>query len=170
VLRLLPAEGQRMFTALLSNTASPNMLHAGSKVNVIPSHASAMIDCRLLPGQTPADAMREILAITGHHVTLEVEHTSTGASFPIDTPLYRLLEKATRKMAPEGVIAPMIMPGATDASEYQRAGIIMYGYTPGVLPADFSWIKLPHGHDERIPINAIRTGIPALWQVINEFC
>jgi acetylornithine deacetylase/succinyl-diaminopimelate desuccinylase-like protein len=64
----------------------------------------------------------------------------------------------------------MIATGATDAVEYQRAGMIVYGFTPGVLPVDYPLIKLAHGHDERYPISAIRSGLPALWRVASEFC
>ncbi len=60
------------------------------------------------------------------------------------------------------------MPGGTDASEYQRAGIQMYGFTPGILPEGFPTVKLGHGHDERLPISYIRSGLPVLWEVVNE--
>ncbi|MEW5870152.1 MAG: M20/M25/M40 family metallo-hydrolase [Chloroflexota bacterium] len=166
----LPAEARSLFGAMLTNSVSATMLQAGTKVNVIPSTAHADLDCRLLPGQTMQDAMREIRAITGDKLELEPLITSSGASFSMDTPLYRLLEQATRRMDPQGVVVPMLMPGATDACEYQKAGITVYGFTPGVMPQDFSIAKLAHGHDERLPLSAIRTGLPALWEVVSEFC
>ncbi|HSQ26260.1 MAG TPA: M20/M25/M40 family metallo-hydrolase [Anaerolineales bacterium] len=169
-LGLVPEETRGAFLSMLSNSVSPTVLKAGSKSNVIPSEAEAQIDCRLLPGYKPEDAIREILEITGDKVKLEPLYTSDGAEFSTDTPLYRLMEKATHKMDPEGVVVPMMIPGATDAFEYKRAGIIVYGYSPGILPADFPMIKLVHGHDERMPISAYRSGLPALWQVVSEFC
>jgi acetylornithine deacetylase/succinyl-diaminopimelate desuccinylase-like protein len=155
--------------ALLTNSVSPTMLKAGAKANVIPSQAEATLDCRLLPGQTSEDAKAEILAIAGDRISLDIVHTSGGAAFPVDTPLYRLMEEATHQMDPEGLTFPMLMPGATDASEYKRAGICMYGFTPVILPPDLPLAKMAHGHDERIPISAIRAGLPALWQVVSEF-
>lgn len=169
-LKALPEESRVLFTALLSNTVSPTMLTAGLKANVIPSVAEANLDCRLLPGQTPQDALREILDITGDKVTLEPIMTTAGTSFPTEDPFYRSMEKATQKMDPSGVVVPLLLPGATDASEYQRLGMKIYGFTPGILAQDFRWTKLAHGHDERIPINAIRTGLPAIWEVVSEFC
>jgi acetylornithine deacetylase/succinyl-diaminopimelate desuccinylase-like protein len=170
ILRLMPETSRNLFVALLSNTVAPTILNAGAKTNVIPSTAEASLDCRLLPGQTPEDGIREILAITGGKVKLEPITTSEGTEFPTNTPLFRALEKAARQMDPTGVVVPNLMPGATDASIYQRAGIKMYGFTPGILPEDFPWTKLAHGHDERLPVSAIRSGLPALWQVIREFC
>lgn len=169
-LGFLPDEPKRLFNAMLTNTVSPTILKAGNKTNVIPSIAEAEIDCRLLPGQTAEDAIQEILAITGRNVHLEPLVTSKGAEFPTDTPLYKQMEKALLKMDPNGVVTPMLMPGASDAAEYQRAGIIVYGFTPGIVPPDFPLIDMAHGHDERLPVSYIRSGLPALWDVVSEFC
>jgi acetylornithine deacetylase/succinyl-diaminopimelate desuccinylase-like protein len=170
VVKFSKGDAGRIFVPILSNSVSPTVLRAGQKANVIPSTAQADLDCRLLPGQTPDDAIREIKAIIGEGFDLEVLFASTGAEFSTATPLYKLLEKATRTMDPQGITFPLMMPGATDAVEYKRAGITVYGFTPGVLPEEFPILKLTHGHDERIPISFIRSGLPALWKVINEFC
>ena len=170
LLKVAPPRLKTLLGPMLADTVTPTMLQAGAKINVIPSTAEARLDCRVLPGQKPADAMREILDITGPGVQLETTFTTAGAEFPTDSPLYKLLEQATRRMDPGGVIAPMLMAGATDASEYQRAGITVYGFTPGILPEDYPLVKLGHGHDERLPVSFIESGLPVLWEVINGFC
>jgi acetylornithine deacetylase/succinyl-diaminopimelate desuccinylase-like protein len=170
LLRLLPAEQRNLFTALLSNSVSATMLQAGSKVNVIPSKAEAQLDCRLLPGQRPEDAMREIQKVMGEEIELQPFMTTESTNFSTDTPLYRLMETAIQRMDPGGAVMPTLLPGATDASQYARAGIQIYGFTPGILPEGFSVTRLAHGHDERLPISAIRSGLPALWDVVSEFC
>ncbi len=170
VLRFAPPESRSLLAALMSNSVGPTVLQAGGKTNVIPSLAEAHLDCRLLPGQTPEGAMREILAVTGGGVELEPIKITDGNQTPTDTPLYRLLERATRQMDPQAIVFPMVSTGATDAVEYKRAGIKVYGFTPGIFPEDFPWLKLPHGHNERIPVSAIHSGMPALWQVASEFC
>jgi acetylornithine deacetylase/succinyl-diaminopimelate desuccinylase-like protein len=73
-------------------------------------------------------------------------------------------------MDPGGLFIPMLMPGATDACQYQRAGIKVYGFTPGILPPEIPLMQMAHGHDERIPISFIETGLPVLWDVVSEFC
>jgi acetylornithine deacetylase/succinyl-diaminopimelate desuccinylase-like protein len=166
----LPSEGRQLFGALLTNTVSATMLKAGVKVNVIPSQAEANLDCRLLPGQTAQDAIGEIRAVMGERIAFEPIMTSPGAQFSMDTPLYRLLENATRRMDPAGIVMPMLMPGATDAAEYQKVGMTVYGFTPGIMPEGISLIKMAHGHDERMPIAAIRSGLPTLWEVVSKFC
>jgi acetylornithine deacetylase/succinyl-diaminopimelate desuccinylase-like protein len=80
------------------------------------------------------------------------------------------MENATRQMDPGGIVVPFMMAGATDASEYQRAGITVYGFTPGKMPADFPLVKLLHAHNERLPVSFIESGLPVLYQVVSEFC
>jgi len=170
LLARLTGRNKTLLTAFTTNTCSPTVLRAGSKTNVIPSEAEVQLDCRKLPGQSVEDVKREILAITGNKVTLEVLQASEGAEFSTETPLDQAMERATRQMDPGGVIIPMLMPGATDASVYQKTGIKIYGFTPGLLPPDFPALAMAHGHDERLPVSFISSGLPTLWQVINEVC
>ncbi|MBN2145789.1 MAG: M20/M25/M40 family metallo-hydrolase [Anaerolineales bacterium] len=170
LLRQAPPQLKPLLVAMVSNTFTPSILKAGMKTNVIPSTAEAAIDCRTLPGQTPEDVLREMYAITGRKVTLEPVYVQAGSEFSADTPLYRLLERHTRAMDPQAIVVPFMMVGATDAKEYQRAGITMYGFTPGMLPAELPLMKMAHGHDERIPISFFESGMPVLWNVVREFC
>ncbi|MCU0486159.1 MAG: M20/M25/M40 family metallo-hydrolase [Anaerolineales bacterium] len=166
----MKGSGRNFLNALTTNTISATMLEAGSKVNVIPSSAEVALDCRLVPGQTSEDVIREIKAITGDKVELEVAYASSGAAFSTETPLYKIMQQAARKMDPEGIVIPMMMPGATDASQYRRAGMTIYGFTPGILPPELPIMSMAHGHDERIPVSYIESGLPVLWEVITQFC
>jgi acetylornithine deacetylase/succinyl-diaminopimelate desuccinylase-like protein len=170
LLNSLSGESVNMLKALVTNTVSPTILRAGSKVNVIPSVAEADIDCRLLPGQTPEDGIKEIKQIVGEDIEMETVYTTSGAEFPTDTPFYKLLENKTRQMDADGLVIPMLMPGATDACQYQNAGIKVYGFTPGILPPGMPIMQMAHGHDERMPISYIEAGLPVLWNVVTEFC
>jgi acetylornithine deacetylase/succinyl-diaminopimelate desuccinylase-like protein len=170
VLDKLKGDSRNMLSALVTNTVTPTMLRAGSKVNVIPSGAEADFDCRLVPGQSAEDVIREIHQIVGDGIELEPVYTTSGAEFSTDTLLFKLMERRTRKMDSGGLVIPMLMPGATDACQYQNAGIKMYGFTPGVLPPGMPIMQMAHGHDERIPISFIESGLPVLWDVVNEFC
>lgn len=168
ILDRLPDETRSLLASMITNTVAPTMLAAGHKANIIPTVAEAYLDCRMLPGQSVEDLMREILAITGDQVVLESLAAGTGTEFLVDSPFYRTLETAGRNMDPGGLFVPMLSPGATDASEYQRTGVQMYGFTPGVLPEGFPTIQVVHGHDERLPISFIRSGLPVLWEVLTR--
>jgi acetylornithine deacetylase/succinyl-diaminopimelate desuccinylase-like protein len=108
--------------------------------------------------------------VVGPGLKLEVLTSTGGTEFSSDTEMYRVMAKATQAMDPAGLIFPMLMMGATDACQYQHAGIAMYGFTPGLLPKDFPLASLGHGHDERLPLSYIESGLPVLWQVVQEIC
>jgi acetylornithine deacetylase/succinyl-diaminopimelate desuccinylase-like protein len=163
-------QAHTMLTAMLTNTCTPTVLKAGSKTNVIPSTAEVHLDCRKLPGQSVDDVQREVMAACGGGVSLEPMLVTDGAEVSAETPLYAALERCTRKMDAQGIIIPFLMPGATDACQYRKAGIQTYGFTPGYVPPEFPTMTLGHGHDERLPVAFIESGLPALWDVINEVC
>lgn len=170
VLNRMSGPTRYMLLALTTNTISPNLLKAGIKENVIPSEAEVTLDCRTLPGQTGKDAMREVKAIMGDDIELEEVVSWQGTEFSTDSDLYRLMVRETQKMDPSGTVIPMLMPGATDAHHYQRAGIKVYGFTPGILPPELPVLKMAHGHNERMPVKFVETGLPTLWNVVHDFC
>ena len=66
VLKTLPDRNvANALRALLHNTASPTILQAGSALNVIPSEATAQLDCRIVPGQTVTTLTNELRARIG---------------------------------------------------------------------------------------------------------
>ncbi|MBI5479515.1 MAG: M20/M25/M40 family metallo-hydrolase [Deltaproteobacteria bacterium] len=162
----------RTFAALLSNTATPTVLRAGDKTNVIPGEASAEIDGRLLPGQSARDLVNEVAEVLGPAVELSVIRAHEAAEFPAETPLFRLLERALRRHDHGAVPVPAMIPGFTDASQWRRLGTICYGFSPVRFPRD-SGVKfsdLFHGRDERTPVAGFRWGLGVLFDVVREFC
>src|SRR5262249_34996089 len=71
LLRIPPDKGQAAsLAAALSNTATPTVLRAGAKTNVIPGFAEAEVDGRSLPGQTAADLVAEVRKVIGEDVEI----------------------------------------------------------------------------------------------------
>ncbi len=73
---------------------------------------------------------------------LETLDTSVGPQVPLDSALYKVMEKSLRKMDPEGVIIPYMSPGASDAVEYNKGGIKVYGFSPGIVPDGFPLCRI----------------------------
>ncbi|OGO26580.1 MAG: hypothetical protein A2136_05360 [Chloroflexi bacterium RBG_16_54_11] len=161
---------RNIMTAWVTNNIFLKSVQAGTKDNLDTSIAEVDLSCRLIPGQNPEDVKREIRQIVGEEIELEVTHTINGTEFSTETSLFKLLEKRTKQMDPGGIVVPMLFPGGTDACYYQNAGITVYGFTPGKLLANIPVMTLVHGHDERIPISLIESGLPVLWDVVTEFC
>jgi acetylornithine deacetylase/succinyl-diaminopimelate desuccinylase-like protein len=71
---------------------------------------------------------------------------------------------------PDGVPLPMLAPYATDAKHLARIGVPTYGFSPLKLSAEDSLLELMHGDDERVSVEALRFGLPVLWEAVIRFC
>ena len=174
VVRLVPDLSiARSLGALLTNTASPTVVRAGSKVNVIPGVAELEIDGRLLPGQTADDFLRELRAVLGDDVELEVVKTAPPTvTEPIESPLFDTIRRQIVAREPDAVVVPYMIPGFTDGAYFSRLGAKWYGFAPLKIEAGsgIRFADMFHGNDERIPIAGLHWGVEVLDAVIREFC
>ena len=155
--------------AMLRNTASPTMLEAGKKVNVIPSRAKAHVDGRILPGQTLETFLAEVQRVVGPDVKINVFDHHEGTLFDTDTPLYDTICEVIAERDPGGTPVPYMVPGFTDSFAYARLGAICYGFSPVRLGPDLDFTRMYHGHDERIPIDGFKWGLRTLYEVVARF-
>lgn len=163
---------RRAFGALLSNTASPTVLRAGAKTNVIPGRASIEIDGRTLPGQSDAAFLEELRAALGDQPdALEVIHSLPAVEATPNTPMFEHLSSVIRRNDPRGAPLPYMIPGFTDAKAYARLGSICYGFAPVKFDPthDISFTAMYHGHDERVPIEGLGWGLRTLYEAVSGF-
>ena len=147
----------RMLGAVISNTTNPTMLQAGYKVNVIPTEATAHVDGRFLPGFED-EFFATLAELVGEGV--EIEHLSHQQPWetPYDGDLVRAMNRSILSEDPDGIVAPYLMSGGTDAKHFRRLGMRSYGFAPLRLPADLDFTALFHGVDERVPVDALEFG------------
>jgi acetylornithine deacetylase/succinyl-diaminopimelate desuccinylase-like protein len=167
ILKFLGARG-RIFYPLFHNTVSPTILHASTKVNVIPAEISVELDGRLLPGFTPQDMLNELRPIVGEDVVLEVLKFDPGPSEP-DMGLFDTLAGILRAADPDGIPVPLLLSGVTDGRFFSQLGIQTYGFLPMTLPEDFNFTATIHAADERIPATSVEFGTDALYKVLQRF-
>ncbi|MCG3172975.1 MAG: N-acetyl-lysine deacetylase [Myxococcota bacterium] len=171
--RVIPDKAvARSFKAMLSNTASPTVLRAGNKTNVIPAEAEAQVDGRTLPGQTTEDFLRELRAIAGDDLDYDVMEELPPTENNPRTPLFALMEQQIRKHDPGAIPVPYLIPGFTDAKAFSRIGTTCYGFSPLKIEADagFRFSELYHCPNERIPIAGFQWGLRVLYDTVREFC
>lgn len=155
--------------AMLRNTASPTMMEAGKKVNVIPSSAKARVDGRILPGQSLEQFLAEVQRVVGPEVKINVIDHHEGTTFDADTPLYDTICQVLDERDPGGTPVPYMIPGFTDSFAYARLGATCYGFSPVKLGPDLNFTRMYHGHDERIPVDGFKWGLRTLWDVVHPF-
>ena len=170
--RVAPLANNKFNNAIQHSTISLTSLRSGvgepPKVNVIPSIAEATLDCRLLPGTSKEEWLKEIARRLGDpQIKVEVMYESPDPVITTqDSALYRSLEAAVRKRHPEAIVTPMIVPYGTDANSFRPLGVKSYGFTPAILPADV--VASMHGDAEHVPVDALGPAIQILYDALKE--
>jgi acetylornithine deacetylase/succinyl-diaminopimelate desuccinylase-like protein len=156
--------------AIQHSTISLTTLRSGvgepPKVNVIPSIAEATLDCRVLPGTTREQWLKEIARRLGDpEIKIDVTYESPDPVVTtVDSAFYRALERAVKKRYPDAIFTPMTVPFGSDANGYRPLGVKSYGFTPAILPADV--VLSMHGDAEYIPIDTIGPAIQILYDAL----
>lgn len=141
--------------------ATPTVLDAGYKVNVIPSTAAGEIDVRTLPG-IEDDVLATIDALAGPGITREFVAHQAPVEAPLDTPWFTAMADALRAEDPGAVVVPYCQGGGTDAKSFATLGIPSYGFSPLWVPPDFDYRAAAHGVDERVPVAGLGFGVRVL--------
>jgi acetylornithine deacetylase/succinyl-diaminopimelate desuccinylase-like protein len=147
--------------ATLRNTANPTRLAAGYKENVIPSRATATVDCRTLPGRAEA-FLAELRELVGPDIEVEFVQHQPAVETTFDGPLVDAMAAALRAEDAGARPIPYMLSGGTDAKAWSEIGIRCFGFTPLRLPPDLNFAALFHGIDERVPVEGLQFGVRVL--------
>ena len=158
---------------LLAPTFAPTMISASRKRNVIPALCEVVVDCRLLPGQTPEHVEPLIREVLGHDVDYDLEFTEAqgGTRSPLDSPLWDALESFVAELEPGARPVPICCAGFTDSHWLREAfGTVAYGFFPlRVMSADVA-AALIHSADERVPTADLELGVEWLRHAAHAVC
>jgi len=155
------------WNAILRNTISLTGLTGSNKINVIPAVATAEIDVRLLPDQDTTEFMRTLRRIvddTAVHFT-HVGNTKAPLESPIDTDLFRAIERAAHDREPSAFVTTPMETAATDRPTYRKLGITTYGFSPFKIPrAEIQ--RGMHGNDERLSVDNVGYGVRFYYDIL----
>ena len=161
-----PAEG--FLRSTFRTTTNPTGLTAGYKHNVIPDHAEALIDVRVLPGTEDA-ALADIRRIIGDDIEIEIVHADIGLEVPFSGSLVDEMVAVLGEHDPGVPVIPYLMGGGTDNKALAALGIAGFGFAPLRLPADLDFTGMFHGIDERVPIESLQFGQRVLTDLIRRY-
>jgi acetylornithine deacetylase/succinyl-diaminopimelate desuccinylase-like protein len=158
-----PVAGE-LIEPLVGMTVSPTMIQASQKRNVIPALCEITVDCRLLPGQTQAEAegvVRELLGEGDYE--LEWIEGQGGTRSPMEGPLWDAIGSWVADTEPGATVAPICLAGFTD-SHWMRAafGTIAYGFFPMRYMDPQVATRLVHSADERVRVDDLELGVEFL--------
>ncbi|MFQ5825313.1 MAG: M20/M25/M40 family metallo-hydrolase [bacterium] len=153
------------YNALLRTTCVATMLNAGHAENALPQTATAVVNCRILPGESADKVLQTLINVLADD-KIEVspiwEITPSPPS-PLLPEIMQAIEQITQEMWPGVPVVPTMGTGATDALYLRNAGIPAYGVSG--LFVDIDDIRA-HGKDERISVKAFYEGQEFLYRLV----
>ena len=169
VRHLEPLGLARLAHACTHTTFSPNVVHGGSKINVIPDRIAIDVDVRALPGVSPLDVdamLKEALGDLASRVDIEAPRGQEGSRTSLDTPLARSMARVTQALVPGSKIIPRITGGATDARYFRWKGIPSYGFALHSRRIPYTEYPLMfHGNNERVDTETLRLSA-TMWEAL----
>ncbi len=137
--------------AMLRTTTALTILNAGIKENVLPGKAEAVVNFRILPGDTSASVLafaKQAIADDRIDVQLLGVPFEPSKLSSVQSDAYRLIERSIREVFPDALVAPGLVLAATDSRHFQDLAEQTYRF----MPIRFKSQDLArlHGTDERI--------------------
>jgi carboxypeptidase PM20D1 len=139
--------------ALLRTTHAITGFEAGAADNVLPARALAVVNLRLLTGDTTAEITDRVKRIIDDPrvVIRELPGKSEPSPLaPTDNAAFRLIQRTIRQVEPRAIVAPFLTMAATDARHYGKLTSNVYRFSP--LTIEGEDLRRFHGIDERIGV------------------
>ncbi|MBL8352496.1 MAG: M20 family peptidase [Burkholderiaceae bacterium] len=139
--------------AMLRTTTALTLVSAGNKDNVLPGRAEAVVNFRLLPGDSVAsvtDFVRRTIANDAIKLSALAGSSEPSRVASTASPSYRAIERTVRELFPGTLVAPGLMIGATDSRHFEPIAEQVYKFSPvRAKPEDLARF---HGTNERIAV------------------
>lgn len=140
--------------ATLHTTMAPTMLRGSPRDNVLAREAGAVINFRIIPGETVALVVERVReAIDDERVAIRVWEAGRAEPSPLSPTAdsqWGLLDHTIRRVFPEAIVAPFLVVAQTDARFMTRVSQHVYRFAP--LRMTLDGLQGIHGTDERIAV------------------
>jgi acetylornithine deacetylase/succinyl-diaminopimelate desuccinylase-like protein len=171
--RVAPADEKilatnRYYNALIRTTCVTTMLQAAPQANVLPTSAEAVVNCRILPDETPAEVKASLdRAIGDPAVTVTLDGPTAFAPLAaVDASVMDAVRSAAAQW-PGAVVYPNMLVGASDSKYLRAAGMAAFGlHTNPTSLIEDSEGRTAHGPDERAPTKWLDDGVRYLRDVV----
>ena len=140
--------------AAIRTTQAATVFHSGVKENLLPAGAAAIVNVRILPGDTVNGVIEHARRVIDDDrvkiSTLEIRVEPSAISDPQSTAFQRL-HRAIKEAAPGIIVAPGLLVADTDSRHYAPLSRNIFRFLPITLrPED---ARRFHGLNERISIS-----------------
>ena len=155
--------------AMIQSSMSPTIIQAGIKDNVIPSKAQAVVNIRILPGETVESVQQYLTKVVNDSSIIikpqEIQQNPSESS-DYNNAYFRTLGSAVKTVYPNANSCPSLMLGATDSRHFDGLCKNIYKFAPFVYaPEDLPRL---HGINERIAVDNFFKGIQIYYLAIKN--
>lgn len=159
--------------AMMHTTIAVTMINAGIKDNVLPPLATAVVNFRPMPGDTPEVIIAHVKkAIGDDRITMRDISASTPATAMANPEGkgYKALEKTIRQIfGNDLIVAPFFVIGGTDSKHFQARPFAPDVYTiTGIQLENIKEFEGFHGVNERIRVDEYAKTIGFFYQMMNN--
>jgi len=155
--------------SLVSNTITLTGFSTQSgPPNNIPGRATSILDCRLLPGVTTEDFLKDVRKwLRNDDIEVEVIEEGIMGSPSKKDQYYEKMKSAILKVHPEADVISILFPASNDNNYFRNKGIPAFGIFPVYL--DLELMSSIHSINERLPVNLLHDGIRVYEELIHSF-
>jgi carboxypeptidase PM20D1 len=144
------------------------MASGSSKANILPTRAEAVINFRILPGETVESVRDRVIGIIDDDRVEVIAEYGIDPSpvSPTDSMGYELLASMIRGFDDDILVAPYLIQGGTDARYFYAVSPNVYRFI--MARATPETLRQVHGIDERIPVDDYLTAVRFYHAVIRQ--
>lgn len=151
---------QPTMNALTRTTLAPTVINGGHTSNVLPAEADALINLRIMEGETREEVFQRVNNMVADDVisvlpsdaeTLQESRSwNPSPVSEVDSPQFALLANLIMAAYPSTLVMPILVAGGTDARYYAPFCRNAYRFSPFVLSTEET--ANVHGVNERLSI------------------
>ncbi len=157
--------------AMIRTTTAATMFSGSEKENVLPIRASAVVNFRILPGDTTESVTERVRRVIDDPRVTVAPRANRNDPSPVssqDSPFYQRLERAIHEVSPEDdvIIAPYLLIAQTDSRHFTALSDGVYRFLGAKINAEeFDGF---HGTDESIATTEYARAIKAFYRFLRS--
>ncbi len=140
--------------ATIRTTQAATIFEAGVKENILPTKARAVVNFRILPGDTidgVVDRVRKVVDSPEIRITPLPIRVEPSPVSDAESAAFKTLHRTIREVMPGVLVAPSLLVAATDSRHYAKLTRNIFRFLPITLRPDDA--RRYHGIDERISLS-----------------
>lgn len=139
--------------AMIRSTAALTIFNAGERDNILPGKAEAIVNYRLLPGDSSAMVLQHIRqTVEDDAIRIKplTDFSEASPISPLNNAGYRAITRSLRQLHANTLVAPSLMIAGTDARHFNSISDGVYRFSP--IRATSEDLPRFHGTNERLSI------------------